>query len=66
LIRELNYTPLIILDESKSIIYALEAMRNKGIKRAVTIKDGHLVGMLTEEAALKEAGLAGKPRVAGR
>ena len=66
LIRELNYTPLIVLDESKSIIYALEAMRNKGIKRAVTVRDGRLVGMLTEEAALKEASLKGKSRAAGR
>lgn len=59
---ELGYTPLIVLDESKSIIYALEKMRNKGIKRAVTVKNGHLVGMLTEEAVMKEAGLVDKQK----
>jgi CBS domain-containing protein len=54
-VGELNYTPLIILDGSKSIVYALEKMRTKGIRRAVTVKNGHLVGMLTEEAVMKHA-----------
>jgi signal-transduction protein with cAMP-binding, CBS, and nucleotidyltransferase domain len=54
-VGELNYTPLIILDGSKSIVYALEKMRTKGIRRAVTVKNGHLVGMLTEEVVMKHA-----------
>jgi sugar-specific transcriptional regulator TrmB/CBS domain-containing protein len=66
LVRELRFTPLIILDESKSMIYAIEAMRNRGFTRAVTVKNGHLVGMLTEEAALKEVGSASKPKAAGK
>ncbi|MCW4054330.1 MAG: CBS domain-containing protein [Candidatus Bathyarchaeota archaeon] len=51
LIKELNYTPLIVLDRGESIIDALKTMRKKGIKQIAVIKNGQLIGMLTEDLA---------------
>jgi CBS domain-containing protein len=53
--RDLSYTPLIILDEAESMINAMQVMRQKGMKRAAMVKNGQLVGMLTEEAVKKAA-----------
>ncbi len=53
--KDLSYTPLIILDEAESMINAMKVMREKGMKRAAMVKNGQLVGMLTEEAAKKAA-----------
>jgi CBS domain-containing protein len=53
--KDLSYTPLIILDEAESMINAMTVMREKGMKRAAMVKNGQLVGMLTEEAAKKAA-----------
>ena len=38
-------------------------MREKGIKRIAVIKNGQLVGILTEDMAAKKAGLPVKTRV---
>ena len=35
------------------MINAMQVMREKGMKRAAMVKNGQLVGMLTEEAAKK-------------
>ena len=55
LAKDLSYTPLIILDKAESMINAMQVMREKGMKRAAMVKNGQLVGMLTEETAKKPA-----------
>ena len=52
---DLKFTPLIILDSDQSMITAMKIMSEKGIKRAAMVKNGQLIGMLTEEAAKKAA-----------
>jgi sugar-specific transcriptional regulator TrmB/CBS domain-containing protein len=51
LVKDINYTPLIILEGDQSMITAMKLMGDKGFKRAVMVKNGHLIGMLTEKAA---------------
>ena len=63
LIKDLKYTPLIALDSGESIIDALKTMREKGIKRIAVIKNGQLVGMLTEDLALRKISMPLKKRV---
>ena len=53
LAKNINYTPLIILEGDESMITAMKLMGEKGFKRAVMVKNGQLIGMLTEEAAKK-------------
>ena len=55
--KNLKYTPLVALDSGESITDALKAMREKGIKRVAVIKNGQLVGMLTEDLALGKKGM---------
>jgi sugar-specific transcriptional regulator TrmB/predicted transcriptional regulator len=52
---DLRFTPLIMLDSDQSMITAMKIMSEKGIKRAAMVKNGQLIGMLTEEAAKKAA-----------
>jgi len=53
LAQDTNYTPLIILEGNESMITAMKLMGEKGFKRAVLVKNGQLIGMLTEETAKK-------------
>ena len=53
LAKTLNYTPLIILQPNESMLTAMTLMTEKGFKRAAMVKNGQLIGMLTEEAAKK-------------
>ena len=46
-----------MLDSGESISYALEMMRQKGMKRVAMVKNGQLVGMLTEDLVMKKASL---------
>ncbi len=62
-VKDLNYTPLILLDSGESIMHALNVMREKGMKRVAVVKNGQLVGMLTEDLATKKARVSAKPRV---
>jgi sugar-specific transcriptional regulator TrmB/CBS domain-containing protein len=62
-VKDLNYTPLIILDGSESMITALKVMRDKGMERAAMVKNGQLLGMLTEDLALKDARVTAKTRI---
>ena len=58
LAKDINYTPLVILDRGESIMHAFKMMREKGMERVAMVKNGHLVGMLTEDLAVKKkAGL---------
>ena len=51
LAKDLNYTPLIILQGNESMITAMKLMEEKGMKRAAMVKNGQLIGMLMENAA---------------
>jgi sugar-specific transcriptional regulator TrmB/CBS domain-containing protein len=53
--RDLHYTPLITLQGDETMITAMKHMENKGIKRAALVKDGQLIGMLTESMAKRAA-----------
>jgi sugar-specific transcriptional regulator TrmB/CBS domain-containing protein len=53
LVKDSNYTPLIILEGDQSMIAAMKIMGEKGFKRAAIVKNGQLIGMLTEETAKK-------------
>jgi CBS domain-containing protein len=53
--KDLNYTPMIILQENGSMITAMKLMEQKGIKRAAIVKNGQLIGMLTESTAKRAA-----------
>ncbi len=53
LAKDTNYTPLIILEGDESMITAMKIMNEKEFKRAAVVKNGQLIGMLTEEAAKK-------------
>jgi sugar-specific transcriptional regulator TrmB/predicted transcriptional regulator len=55
LAKDLKFTPLIILGSDESMITAMKQMGKRGIKRAAIVKNGQLIGMLTEEAAKKAA-----------
>jgi len=55
LAKDLNYTPLIILQGNESMITAMKLMGEKGIKRAAMVKNGQLIGMLTEDFAKRAA-----------
>ncbi len=55
LAKDTNYTPLIILEGDESMITAMKIMTERGFKRAAMVKNGQLIGMLTEEAAKKVA-----------
>ena len=55
LAKDTNYTPLIILEGNESMITAMKLMGERGFKRAAMVKNGQLIGMLTEEAAKKAA-----------
>jgi predicted transcriptional regulator len=51
LAKDLNYTPLIILQGDESMITAMKLMEEKGMKRVAVVKNGQLIGMLMENAA---------------
>ncbi len=57
LAKDLDYTPLILLKANESMVTAMRVMREKGMKRAAMVKNGQLVGMLTEEAAKRRTEL---------
>ena len=60
LAKDINYTPLIILERDESMLTAMKLMGERGFKRAAMVKNGQLIGMLTEDAA-KKATLQMKP-----
>jgi len=54
LVKDLSYMPLVTLEADESMITAMKIIRDRGIKRAALVKNGQLIGMLTEEMAKKE------------
>ena len=61
--KDLDYTPLITLDEGESVTSALKTMREKGTSRIAVVKNGQLVGMLTEDLSASARDVAVKTRV---
>jgi sugar-specific transcriptional regulator TrmB/CBS domain-containing protein len=59
-VKDVNYTPLVMLDSNESIMNALKVMRKRGIERAAVVKNGKLVGMLTENNFMKKTGMSVK------
>ena len=57
LIKDLDYTPLLTLERSQTMTDALKMIREKGIKRVAIVKDGQLMGMLTQDLAARVSGL---------
>jgi CBS domain-containing protein len=55
LAKDLNYTPLINLQDDETMISAMKVMTEKGMKRAALVKNGQLIGMLTEPMVKKAA-----------
>ncbi len=55
LAKDIKFTPLILLEANESMITAMKLMEEKGFKRAAMVKNGQLIGMLTEEAAKRAA-----------
>ena len=48
LIRDLNYTPLVEMENVESLSETMRSMHKEGLNRVALVKDGQLVGMLTE------------------
>lgn len=52
-IKDLQYTPLIVLEKDESMVTGMKIMSEKGFKRAALVKNGQLIGMLTDQTAKK-------------
>ncbi len=53
LTRDLDYTPLLTLERGQTMTDALKIIRGRKIKRMAVVKDGQLMGMLTQDLALR-------------
>jgi sugar-specific transcriptional regulator TrmB/CBS domain-containing protein len=53
--KDLNYTPLILLQGDESMVDAMRILAQKGFKRTAVVKNGQLIGMLTESAVKRAA-----------
>ena len=53
LTKDLDYTPLLTLGKGQTMTDALKIIREKGTKRIAVVKDGQLVGMLTQDLAMR-------------
>ena len=51
LVKELNYTPLITLQQNESMMAGMKIMEQKRFKKAALVKNGQLIGMLTSSIA---------------
>jgi predicted transcriptional regulator len=62
-VKDLVYTPLILLGNGESIMHAFKVMHEKGMRRVAVVKNGQLVGMLTEDPVKKMLSAPVKTRV---
>ena len=53
--KDLEFIPLIILEGDDTMVTAMKLMNERGFKRAAMVKNGQLIGMLTEQAVKKAA-----------
>jgi len=51
LVRDLDYTPLILIKGNQTMSDALRKIRERGPRRVAVVKDGQLMGMLTQGLA---------------
>ncbi|HLN44491.1 MAG TPA: CBS domain-containing protein [Candidatus Sulfotelmatobacter sp.] len=57
-VNDLQYTPIIVLDKTDPVTKALKIMQQKKAARIAIVKDGQLVGMLTEKSVTNKRDLA--------
>ncbi len=62
-IKDFQYTPLVVLDEAESVTNALKIMQKRGTTRVAVVKNGQLVGMLTEKSIKDREELAAKTQL---
>jgi sugar-specific transcriptional regulator TrmB/predicted transcriptional regulator len=53
MVKSLQFTPLVVLGSKDSLTGALKIMKERGMSRIAIVKNGQLVGMLTEDVAKK-------------
>ncbi len=53
LIKDLDYTPLLTLNKAQTMTDALKMIHEKGNKRIAVVKDGQLMGILTQDRPKK-------------
>ena len=53
LIKDLNYTPLVEMENNESLSKTMKNMHKEGLTRIALVKNGQLVGMLTESLGKK-------------
>jgi len=58
IIKDLDYTPLLTLESGQTMTDALKIIQEKGTKRVAVVKDGQLMGMLTQKLSSRAGGLA--------
>ena len=56
LVKDIEYTPLLTLNKAQTMTDALKMIREKGSKRVAVIKDGQLMGMLTQDLKSRTLG----------
>jgi sugar-specific transcriptional regulator TrmB/CBS domain-containing protein len=58
--KDINYTPLIVLEGDETMLTAMKIMAEKKFNRVAIVKNGQLIGMLTEDVG-KKTSLQTKP-----
>jgi CBS domain-containing protein len=61
--KDLQYTPLVVIHEGESVTDALKMIPKTGASRIAVVKNGQLVGMLTQKAVADKEDLAVKTKV---
>jgi sugar-specific transcriptional regulator TrmB/CBS domain-containing protein len=61
--KDLQYTPLVVLDKAESVTSALKIMQERRTTRVAVVKNGQLVGMLTEKTIKGGENLAPRTQV---
>ncbi len=59
-VRDLEFTPLLTLEQGQTMTDALRLIQEKGTKRVAVVKDGQLMGMLTQDIAARLSGTSKK------
>lgn len=60
MVKDLQYTPIVVLDEGEPITNALKVMQERGASRIAVVKNGQLVSMFTEKPSSSREDLAVK------
>lgn len=54
-LKDLNYTPMVEMENLKSLLSTMRKSHREGLTRIAIVKNGQLVGMLTENLGKKQA-----------